>query len=359
MADFFEIDVMQLEAKNSADAIPIRYETNGVQYIHVTDGGFQSSGDDVVEYINKYYGNPTTIDAVIVTHPDGDHAGGLRTVLNSFEVSSLWILRPWNYVDELIDRFSRFTNKDNLAKRLKEIYPNIAALEEIAFEKNIPIYEPFQGAEIGSFTVMAPSTNRYLDLIVDSEKTPESAKQEGREVLGLAAILVEKALAFIKALWGDENFPEDETSPENEMSIVQYANLCHKRILLTGDAGREALQEAADYAPSIGLTLPGIDNFQAPHHGSRRNLSTDILDQWVGPRLDKKPAEGEENFTAFISASKEDSDHPRKTVVRALIHRGAKVLTTEEASKRMGHNAPDREGWVPATGAPYPKDQEE
>jgi len=359
MADFFEIDFMQLDAKSSADAIPVRYELNGVTRIHLTDGGFQSSGDDVVEYINKYYDKPTKIDAVIVTHPDGDHAGGLRTVLDEFEIGALWMLRPWDYVDELIDRFSRFSNKDNLAKRLKEIYPNIAALEEIALENNIPIFDPFQGAGIGDFTVMAPSKERYLDLIVESEKTPESSKQEARESFGAAATLLEKAISFIKALWGDENFPEDETSPENEMSIIQYANLCDKRTLLTGDAGRGTLQEAADYAPHIGLSLPGIDNFQTPHHGSRRNLSTEILDQWIGPRLANKPEEGAEKFRAVISASKEDGDHPRKTVVRALIHRGAKVLTTEEASKRVGQNAPDREGWVAATGAPYPEDQEE
>jgi hypothetical protein len=269
------------------------------------------------------------------------------------------MLRPWLYVDELIDRFSRFTNKDNLAKRLKEIYPNIAALEDIAAENNIPIFEPFQGSEINHFTVMAPTKTRYLDLVVESEKTPESVKVESRDTTSGLAALLEKTIKFLKALWGEETFPEEETSPENDMSIIQYANLCGKKILLTGDAGRGALTEAADYAPVIGLLLPGIDNFQVPHHGSRRNVSTEVLDRWLGKRLANQPPEGEKTFTAITSASDEDDDHPRKTVIRALIHRGGKSITTEKNSKQVGQNAPDREGWGPAKADPYPEEQEE
>ena len=114
MSDYFEIDFLDVNEKESGDAIPLRYKIGTETRIHVTDGGFQKTGDKVVEHINEYYDEPDTIDAVIVSHPDGDHAGGLRTVLENFEVSELWMLRPWDYVDELIDRFARFKNKENL-----------------------------------------------------------------------------------------------------------------------------------------------------------------------------------------------------------------------------------------------------
>ena len=87
------------------------------------------------------------------------------------------MLRPWLYAAEIIGRFENFTSVDNLKKRLKEIYPNIAALEEIALERDIHIYEPFQGASIGAFTVMAPTKKRHLDLVVVSEKTPEDDRR--------------------------------------------------------------------------------------------------------------------------------------------------------------------------------------
>lgn len=357
MADFFEIDFLDVESKKSGDAVPLRYSINGNQRIHITDGGFQATGDKLVTHINKYYDNPSYIDSVLVTHPDGDHAGGLRKLFEEYEIGELWMLRPWLYADELIDRFSRYSSVENLAKRLREIYPNIAALEELAIESGTAIKEPFQGQVIGEFHVLAPSKNRYLDLVVESEKTPEVTKAEQASLMEAMGVAVRKAINFIKAAWGEEVFPEEDTSPENNMSVIQYANLCGQRILLTGDAGRAAMNEAADYAPYVGLTLPGIDRIQVPHHGSRHNVSTEVLDRWLGDRLDQQPSEG--YFTAIVSASKEDEDHPRKSVVRAFMHRGGKVITTEGSDKRTGYNAPEREGWVAVEPMPYPDDQED
>lgn len=361
MSDFFEIDFLDVESSKSGDAIPLRYQVNGQTFIHVVDGGFQDTGQKVVDHINRYYDH-FYIDHVVATHPDGDHAGGLRTVLQEFPIGSLWMLRPWLYAEEIIDRFSRFRSVRNLQIRLKEIYPNIAALEEIAEQNNIPIYEPFQGKRIGEFTVLAPTRERYLDLIVQSERTPESTKEAEIPNLagfrGLLGEVVSKAVNFIRAVWGQEVFSPEETSAENEMSVIQFANLCGKRILLTADAGRGALAEAADYAPFVDLSLPGIDRFQVPHHGSRRNLSTELLDLWLGPRLYSKPEKGQGNFTAIISSAKKDEEHPRKAVVRAMIHRGGKVISTEGASKCTSSNAPPR-GWNSAIPIEYPEEQEE
>ena len=142
------------------------------------------------------------------------------------------------------------------------------------------------------------------------------------------------------------------------MSVVQYACINSRKILLTGDTGREGLKEAAAYAPYAGLQLPGLDHFQVPHHGSRRNVSTDTLDVWLGKRLAVPAANGQERFFAIVSAAKADEDHPRRAVVRAMIHRGAKVVTTEEQGILISDGAPNR-GWVPVKSVPYPEDQEE
>jgi beta-lactamase superfamily II metal-dependent hydrolase len=361
MTDFFEIDFLDVETAKSGDAIPLRYRINGATTIHVVDGGYQDTGDKIVVHINKYYENPTFIDRVVATHPDGDHAGGLRTVLEEYDVGELWVLRPWLYAGEIIGRFARYTSVENLQRRLREIYPNIAALEEIALRRDIPMYEPFQGASIGAFTVLAPTRQRYLDMIVDSERTPESVEEAQKGALEGVGTFLEKAAATVvmlaKAAWGVEVFSPEETSAENEMSVVQYASLCGEKILLTADTGRAGLTEAADYAPYVGLALPGINRFQVPHHGSRRNVSTEVLDRWLGPRLNAKLADGQGNFTAIISSAKADEDHPRKAVVRACIHRGARVLTTEGASLCVHFGGGNR-GWVPAVPLTYPEDQE-
>src|SRR5438874_1007771 len=98
------------------------------------------------------------------------------------------------------------------------------------------------------------------------------------------------------------------------MSVIQYAVLCGDKIVLTADAGRDGLTEAAAYAPNVGLFLPGVNCFQAPHHGGRRNVSTAILDQWLGWRLPAMLPNGQHRFISMISSAKEDPDHPRKAV---------------------------------------------
>ncbi|HCL4085458.1 MULTISPECIES: ComEC/Rec2 family competence protein [Pseudomonas] len=355
MADYFEIDFLGVETAKSGDAITLRYSVNGTEGIHVVDGGYLDTGDQIVEHLKTYYGT-TVIDHVILTHPDRDHANGLRKVLEQCSVRNLWINRPWIYAEQLIDRFEAYESVEALRRKLRSVYDATAALEDIAVEKGIPIHAPLQGQSIGPFTVMAPTLGRYMDLIVDSTKTPE-AVEEGAMDSALSSIFraVKAATSYIKSLWGDEYFPSAPTSRENEMSVVQSAVLNGHRVMLTGDAGREALQEVIDYAPFAGFTLPGIRYFQVPHHGGRHNVSTEILDQLVGPRLDSMP--DKHTWNAICSSAKADEDHPRKSVIRAVLHRGGHWAATESQNIRIGAGI-TRDGWVSIPQAAYPEEQE-
>ncbi|MEY9394941.1 beta-lactamase superfamily II metal-dependent hydrolase [Bradyrhizobium japonicum] len=352
MDDYFEIDFLDVEAKKSGDAICIRYRRNGSTFIHVVDGGYQQSGEMVVKHIQKHYDNPTFIDHVVSTHQDGDHAGGLVKVLEEFRVGKLWMLRPWIYADELLSRFSRFTTADGLRKALRESYPNLATLEEVALRHGVFIDEPFQGRAIGDFLVMGPTKTRYLDLVVSSQKTPQAAKTIAEAIADAAGYVTEAVEKVLnKRGWGVEFFPPIGTSNENEMSVTQFAYLNEKKILLTADTGRDGLQEIIDYAPYVGLQLPGIDKFQVPHHGGRHNVTSELLDTILGPKLDDKPTSF--RFTAVISASDEDPDHPRKSVERALWHRGAYTLSTEHSHirkswPRLFGQRPAGFKWIPA-----------
>ena len=357
MAKFFEVDFHEVGRNGSGDAICIRYaDDDGVEYVHVVDGGYTDDGEKVLNHIEAHYGNPGYVDHVVLTHPDGDHAAGLKKVLEEIAVGVLWLNRPWNHVDALMPRFDYEYTRDGLIRRLRKDFPFTAALEEIAIAKGIEIREPLQDAQIGPFTVLAPSRDRYIELVVQSEKTPDEARKAMME-----GTFFEKAVRYLKNViseWGQENLKGETegTSSENEVSVVQYAELCGEKILLTGDAGIEALQEAYQYAVARGVQLPGIDRFDVPHHGSRRNLSSDVLDLWLGPRLPTKPTTP--SFTAIVSANRNDENHPRKAVVRALIHRGAKVVETRGTIQTQ-RNAPDREGWGPVTPLSYPSDMEE
>lgn len=356
MTQFFEIDFLEAGDRGSGDAIALRYRDDGGQdYIHVVDGGYTADGQKIVAHIKKYYENATHIDHVVLTHPDGDHSAGLKTVLQDFTIGTLWMNRPWVHIAELLPRFHYEYKEQGLIRRLRRDFRNTAELEAIAVEQEITIRSVFQGDRIGAFCVLAPSRSRYLDCVVESEKTPEP--ERAARIAGQIFEHVVKVLRSFSALWGEENLKGDAegTSPENESSIVQFADLCDQKILLTGDAGVQALSEGYQYLVQRGVDLPGIDRLQVPHHGSRRNLSSDVLDAWLGEKLPQRSTNNK--FTAIISANQNDKAHPKKAVVRALIHRGARVYQTNGVLHTFS-NAPSR-GWSAATELEYPEEMEE
>lgn len=355
MADYYELDFLAVETGKSGDAITLRYSIDGVTGIHVVDGGYLETGDQVVEHIKTHYG-ATHIDHVVLTHPDQDHANGLRKVLAECTVGTLWINRPWIYADQLLPRFETYNSADALRRKLRSVYSATAELEELAIEKGIQIQDPLQGAKIGPFTVLAPTLVRYLDLVVTSNKTPEHVDEGVLAHIFDGVMKAAQSVAnFVKAAWGDEYFPTEGTSNENEMSVVQFAEIKGKRILLTGDAGRDALNEAADYAPNVGLALPGISVFQVPHHGGRHNVSTDVLDRWLGQRLESHPEKT--NWSAVCSSAKADEHHPRKSVIRAMMHRGGWFGATEGRTICVS-NGITRDGWSSIPQVAYPPEQE-
>lgn len=358
MADFYEIDFLQVHSARSGDAVAIRYQIGGQWSVHLVDGGYNTTAPMVTSHIRNRYGTDL-INEVVVTHGDQDHAEGLAPILNSFRIGRLWMLRPWVYADLLLPYFARYDSADRLAARLREDYRCLATLEEIAAREKIPIAEPFQGAQIGPFTVLAPTPRRYLQMLIASDKTPQQTRGIDSLLSGLYA-LPSSLMRKIRAGWGSEKFSTQETSPENETSVVQFARLNGHTIVLSGDAGRAAMIEAAEFAPTAGLFLPGVTRFQAPHHGGRRNLSSAILDRWLGPVLPHMLPAGRELFTAMISSAKEDEDHPRNAVLRGLLHRGAKILTTEDAAFWVyGGAAPARNDYYPVGNVAYPEEQEE
>lgn len=344
------------ECDSDAPGWRIEYDNGGYQVTSFENDPFYQIDEANKKITFKLKRDPygtDFINNIVVTHPDRDHAEGLAQILEQFRVGALWMVRPWEYAAQLYPHFPLYKSVEAVAERLQAEYSYIYDLEKIARRRGIGIYAPFQGAYIGPFKVLAPSPARYLQLVIQSEKTPKEAP------VGILSGLLQAAapvIRFIRAGWGSEKFSAEATSAENEMSVIQYAILCGDKILLTGDAGRDGLTEAAHYAVNSGLSVP-VNKFQAPHHGGRRNLSSELLDFWVGPQLTQMVPAGQEKFTAVISSAKEDTAHPRNAVLRALRHRGAFILTTEDAPAIVQRNS--TRTWNVAENVPYPDEQEE
>lgn len=352
----YEIDFLPVSSgQRSGDAIAVRWKEGEAFKVLVYDGGTQDSGAGIVSHIQTHYAT-RRVDYLISSHPDADHASGLSVVLDQLSVGEIWMHRPWEYSAVIRDYFhdGRITD-DSLAERLKAKMAAAHAIEVAALAKNIPVHEPFQGCTIGPFTVLSPPSDWYVHgLIPAFEKSPKvkAAAVAADSADWFYKIIKESARAatdWVAELWSGESLREDVlTSAENLSSVVMHAVFDGQGILLTGDAGVETLHRAADYADALGLDLPTTLGFvQVPHHGSRNNVSTSTLDRLIGVR---KPADdGVYSKTAFVSAGKDSTTHPRKMVVNAFRRRGAQVVATQGQTKCHYRNMPARAGWVSAT----------
>jgi len=355
--DFLEIDFIKITTDNNADAITMRYSINNEVIIHVVDAGYEQNGQDLVDHIKKNYGSNSKINHLVLTHPDKDHISGMKKIIENFNIGTLWMNRPWRHIDYLYKHASRYTNIENFEQRLRDDYKSLNDLEKIALSKNIEIQDIFAGHCIGKFIVLSPSKSFYLDMLVQSDKNKELQQEnDSSYLLEHSKSITQKITKYIKSIWGMELFPNENTSEENETSVIQYLNFNNEcEILLTGDAGKLALQKAIDFNPEI-FPFNGkkINLFQIPHHGSRRNISSEILDSLFG-----KKAQNKKNlFWAVASVSSETKSHPKKAVNRALQHRGGSVFTNKTGFHWGTPNAPKREGLVTLEPEEYPTEQE-
>jgi beta-lactamase superfamily II metal-dependent hydrolase len=339
----FEIEFFPVgDSSKAGDAIVARYGNGGAYAVTVIDGGTEDTGSAIVEHIKTTYGPATIVDDLISTHPDSDHASGLRKVLAELPVRRLWLHGIWHHSDEVLPFFEdkRWT-RQGLETAIRKEYPMVAELIELAEKQKTPVLEPFAGHQIGPFTVLSPTKWAYVRLIPQFRRTPlpdvnrlkaERMWIEQPTAPSFFGALIEKAISWIPEIWEIELLKEGAvTAAENETSTVLYGRFGSLSILLTADAGVNALLWAANFAQQNGIDLATLNLVQVPHHGSRSNVTPSVLDRLLGPKLPRGAAE---KRYAIVSCPKDDENHPRKMVMNAFMRRGAGVRKTQGARYR-------------------------
>jgi beta-lactamase superfamily II metal-dependent hydrolase len=355
----YEIDYLAVgEGERSGDAICLRYGdlhgTRDQQTIITIDGGTAESGKKLVEHVKNYYGTDK-VDIAILSHPDADHASGMRQVIEGLTVSQVAMHRPWLHsgdVSDLIDHPD--ATATSIRAKTKRNLSVAREIEQLAIEKGIPIVEPFAGQKNqNGLVVLGPTKEFYQETLAAFDFMP------GAGEIGAPRSIAEglRALASSVVHWITENWftetlgepAEDATSPENNSSVIFLLTLDGKRLLFTGDAGVRALTSALDFAEQHSISLAGVSFFHVPHHGSRRNLGPTILNRLFGsPR-----ANDTQDWTACVSSAKDGAPkHPHKKVTNALRRRGARVHVTGGRNICHTHLAPVRPGWVAITPLP-------
>jgi beta-lactamase superfamily II metal-dependent hydrolase len=320
----YQIDLMAVENEDgdstrSGDAIAMQFIVpgEGRNAVVVIDGGFTVIGDKLVDHIAAYY-TTSHVDLVISTHPDTDHINGLIKILERCTVGELMLHLPWNYN----------AGADELGN-----YEKIYELYQLAISKGITVSEPFTGDVRfnGAITILGPSSVYYSQLIAEAVADVRSGKsEEWQRGSLLGSALLTKGVKLLERMIASFPFEtlsnSDETSPRNKTSVITMLKVDGKRFLFTGDAGIPSLEFAADYYEATGGSFSSdpLDLFQAPHHGSHRNLGPDILNRILGA-----PGAPFGVSQATISSAKSAPKHPSPKVTNALGRRGATVTATE------------------------------
>ncbi|MGM7447412.1 ComEC/Rec2 family competence protein [Idiomarina sp. ST20R2A10] len=355
----YEVDFLPVgDEGKSGDAIALRFGNldghRNEQTVVVIDGGYKKSGESLVSHIKQHY-STDVVDLVILTHPDSDHVSGLHVVLEEMTVKKLWMHKPWDHCDGKALSFQDGRVTDNsISERLKKALESANGLYRLALKKDIPIEEPFTGLNdaTGCVQVVGPTYDYYNELLVEFSSMPQVALESASKDASFFDKAKEKVMEWISDQWNIDLIKDDgnTTSAQNHSSAIIQLNIEGKRLIFTGDAGKESLEKAADHIGHIDY-LDSLAFIQIPHHGSFRNIGPTALNKLVG---EIKPKDHTPHFTAFCSAAKSGAPkHPSKKVLNAFTRRGARVHVTAGVGKYHQKGAPGRDDWSTATPEPF------
>lgn len=312
------------EKSRGGDAIALRWGDlyNNHQHVVVIDGGFADTGEALVNFIKKRFGDPKEIDLMISTHPHADHIGGLEIVLDKFTVKELWMHLPWRHDAGI-----------KSACENGKMPPIIGAAWDLhtkAKRKNVSVTEPFfspiptcfSGDFGGKIKVLGPSESYYKNLLKCFFDSPQLA--DGRK-------------AVSEESWDEDSVDDSgEDTAENNSSVILEFSYEGKNFLFTADAGIPALKEACKVRNREPLQL-----VQIPHHGSTHNIGPTVLNCLVGPIVRKE--NWSPTTTAVVSCAPEwDGKHPSNRVLNMFTRRNCKCYKTAGVDHIHLENSPNQ-----------------
>lgn len=335
MYNGLEIDMLNL---GDADSILVSRWTDGLVTRILVDGGRKKDAETVQSFLDSMEINH--IDHLVCTHIHDDHAKGLVELVNSqkFTIGQAWLHIPSNHIDReemtsVLEEAGRAGIK--FAQVITASLQTLDSLQNALEARNIPIAEPFEDQKVGFMTVCGPSAKFYREKLQEFSNFDKLREKNARIVEQNQITSLMEALSR-----GSEEDPglmqNPVTDPENEVSVILGTKYNNETYLLTADAGVQGLTAARD-----AYVLSGLRFMQIPHHGSRRNITQELID-YFAPQ------------TAFVSAVG-DRKHPRIAVVNAFIKAGAKVYSTHykppHGGNKWHHNGtvPDRPNYSSAT----------
>lgn len=343
----FEIDLLPVGSeKKSGDCIAMRYgdlvKGKEKQTVIVVDGGYAGTWKDTLKPLLRNYYNceingKLHIDLVVLSHPDLDHVSGLVEMAKDedVEIEMIMMHRPWEELSPSWFRDGRIT-KDSLKDRLGDAFEKAKELDDVTKNVTKPKLNVGKCNHKGaSITILGSTSEFYKTCIANYEKTP----QQANNVVNLPqSQSIKKSIDFEPYIEGEIKWYDDETtSAINESSLIILFEYDGVKVLLTGDAGKEGLRNAINYAYLNNITLNDCNIIKMPHHGSRKNVNPSIMKEFAGSEK-----------LYYSCASDDLGHHPSKRLINLMKEKGFKQYSTSGNYLHWGKDAPNR-GWNAAS----------
>jgi len=256
----------------------------------LVDGGPVRSYQGISGQLSKIGPDLRSFDLLVMTHVDADHIEGIIKLVNdadlSVEIGEVWF-----------NGYQQLPPDDTLGPAQGEI------LSALLDARRIPLNLAFSSAAVQrqegmrlprvempgglALTVLAPdgSALRALRRLWDKEcRTAGIAPGSTRDALELlaASTRLNPEDSYldgldVRALAAQREIEEDG-SATNASSIVLLAEFGGRSVLLAGDSTPRVLTAGVErLLAERDIPVLDVDAFKLPHHGSRYNVTRDVL----------------------------------------------------------------------------------
>lgn len=288
MAD--SLQVTMLPAKEG-DCLLISYGDEEKKYILIDAGRAWTYNNALKTYLAD--NNIKTLELLVVTHVDRDHIDGMLKLVNDaaldLEVKDVWF-NTWDHLngdaiqlpqdDDETEEFGAKMGEELSTGIIIKGWPWNNFFQGRAIElDNIPQDGDIIVDDV-KLTLLSPDRDKLQALVpVWEDECEEAGIAPGSSVEDYVIDddEIEEFGAINIDTLADEAFSNDH-SKANGSSIAFILEYKNRRILLSGDAHADMLVASLKGLGASSDHPIELDAFKVPHHGSKYNISRDLLD---------------------------------------------------------------------------------
>lgn len=259
------------------DALILNCYKGSEEGIVVVDGGPNKDCRKIVAEFDKL----GTIGLMVLTHYDLDHIGGILAYISKhkddkpFPVKEIWCNCAYE-VPIADSKDISYGHAKKLADLLTTINENLRenGFPEVSWQKSLVAGQTYH-RPFADFFILSP----------EEGVKAENDKQYQKEIANISNSHKRQKDALLKSLEELSVNPKDDPSTSNRSELVNWSSIAfyvscdNMKALMLGDSYPETVVKSLHTFGFSEEDKLNVDYFKVSHHGSRNNISNDLLDR--------------------------------------------------------------------------------